>query len=541
MAAYLHVFLTLAFFLEVESRAGFCVDKTCFSVHEEKSEFSKAKKVCEDQQGHLLTVRSNASHSAIETFLTDLHGNFWIGLQFNGACPQHISGLKGYKWITGEEEADFRNWDKDDAVCPTSKKCVAVSTDDLKWRERPCTDLVDGFICEFGFDIGCQALQVDSVGLVETYQMPYGFRAPDLMSLPMGSIAELDDGSQYICVGEWLKSPWNCEVLKGGCEEKCTTVDSKPVCICPSGYTVDNNDRSCRLAANDPCKGSGCEHDCLPLKENFTCLCDHGFVLDSDGKSCKDIDDCTDDRICAGKHELCENTHGSFKCICENGFEMHKGACVDINECASNPCEHECINTPGSYNCSCYERYKLSDENRHRCVLHCPSQECLAVCDPNEILKCECPHGYILDVRGVNSFCVDIDECDHFYCDQHCDNSFGSYSCWCSEGYELVDGYKCEQIEGSGSTPSYDVVVTPTIKYTTESPSTVSAGGLLGIIVCVVCVLLALVLLANHCIKRRSEHSLIDARKSNDLHDLEQITTEHYKPNFSDMPSKADR
>ncbi|XP_076128804.1 thrombomodulin-like [Alosa pseudoharengus] len=531
MAASMQVILTLTFLLDVESLTGFCVDNQCFSVHEDMADFTAARKVCQDLNGHLLTVRSSISNSAISTLLTDLKGDFWIGLQFNGNCPQ-ISDLKGYKWITGQEEADFRNWDKNDAVCPTSEQCVTVSTDDLKWRERSCTDKVDGFICEFGFDSGCQPL---SNSQILTYRTPYGIEGPELNVLPFGSVAELNGGTQYICIGNWEKSPWTCEVLNGGCEQKCTRVNGKPVCTCSPGYLVDDrNGQSCRLAANDPCKGSGCEQICIPHNGSFTCLCEQGFSLDVDGKSCKDIDDCADERICAGAHTMCVNTHGGFHCTCKKGFEMQKGFCVDIDECAKMPCEHECINTPGSYNCSCYERHKVSDEDRHKCILHCPYQECPAVCDPNEIFQCDCPDGFIIDARGDDRFCVDIDECNNFSCDQHCDNSFGGYTCWCGEGYELVDDYKCVPTEGSGSTPSYSDV-TPTVKYTTESPSAVTAGGLLGIIVCVVCVLVALVLLAHRCLKRQSEHSLIGARKSTDLHDLEQMTTENYKPTFSEI------
>ena len=540
MAVCLQIILTLAFLLEVESNIGFCVDKQCFSVHEDMADFSAAKEVCEQSRGHLLTVRSTATNSSISTLLGSLVGEFWIGLHFDGSCPVSASGLKGYKWITGEEEGDFRNWGNDDDLCPTSRRCVTVSAGDLKWRERPCTDNAAGFICEFGSDISCQQLQSEKHSQIQTYQTPFNFEGPDLTIVPFGSVAKFDDGAQYICIGDWHKSPWSCEVLNGGCEHKCTTVNSKRVCTCPPGYLVDSNGRSCSPSANDPCAQSRCEHVCIPQNGSFSCLCNHGFSLDADGKSCKDIDDCADERICAGAHVSCENTHGGFECTCEKGFEMEKGFCVDINECFNGPCEHNCINTAGSYKCSCWEGYKISEEDHLVCKLHCPHSECPAVCDPNDIYDCKCPEGFILDVRSNGRFCVDIDECNMFACDQHCDNSFGGYTCWCGEGYNLVGEFRCEPIDGSGFTPPYDPV-SPTIKYTTESPSVVTAGSLLGIIVCTVCGLLALFLLAHHCMKRRSEHALIGARKSNDLHDLEQITTGHYKPNFSDTQLKGER
>ncbi|XP_048106927.1 thrombomodulin [Alosa alosa] len=530
MVTTMQVILTYTFLLDVESLTGFCVDNQCFSVHENIADFTAAKKVCQDLNGHLLTVRSSASSSAISTLLTDLKGDFWIGLQFNGNCPQS-SDLKGYKWITGQEEAHFRNWDKDDAVCPTSEQCVTVSTDDLKWRERSCTDTVDGFICEFGFDSGCQPLLSDSQIL--TYRTPYGVEGPELSVLPFGSVAELNGGTHYICAENWQISPWTCEVLNGGCEQKCTRVNGKHLCNCSPGYLVDDrNGRSCR---SDPCKGSGCEQSCIPHNGSFSCLCEQGFSLDADGKSCKDIDDCANERMCAGAHTMCVNTRGGFHCTCKTGFEMQKGFCVDIDECAKMPCEHVCINTPGSYNCSCYERHKVSDEDRHKCILHCPHQECPALCEKpttetdgeKRLKNCICPDGYILD---DNYFCVDKDECDMDYCDQHCHNTFGGYTCWCGEGYELVDGQECVSTEGSGFTTSYSVV-TPTVKYTTESPSAVTAGGFL--VIGVVCALLALCLLAFHCLKRTREYSLIGARKSTHMHDLEQITTENYKPHFN--------
>lgn len=538
MSVSLRVILILAFLLEVEPHTGFCVGKQCFAVHEDTADFSAANEACKASQGHLLTVRTNASNSTISALLTNFTGDFWIGL--HGFCSS-ASALKGYKWITGQEEADFGNWNNDDAVCPKSEQCVTVSTTNLKWRGRPCTDKVAGFLCEYAFDTGCEQLQLEGHSQILTYETPYGFEAPDLEHLPMGSLAKLSNGEKYVCGDSWVKSPWSCEVLNGGCQHRCNSVTGQPTCTCPPGFMVDVSGWSCIKVADDPCAGAGCQHECLPQSGTFVCLCHQGFSLDADGKSCKDIDECTDKRICAGPHARCENTIGSFKCDCEVGFEMQKGFCVDINECFRGPCEHDCHNKDGSYTCSCFKGYKISDENKHRCELHCPYEECPAYCDPNDIFLCYCPEGFVIDKRSNgDSACVDIDECEMGQCDQHCENSFGGYTCSCGEGYELQDEYRCISMFGSEIT-TLPGLITTTITYTTESPTTVTASGLLGIIVCIVCVLLALVLLAHHFLRRRSEHSLLDARKSYDLHGLQQITTEHYKPNMSDIESKGER
>ena len=53
----------------------------------------------------------------------------------------------------------------------------------------------------------------------------------------------------------------------------------------------------------------------------------------------------------------CRNHVGTYKCsgMCPMGYNGFRGRCMDINECARNPClsGKNCRNTRGGYTCTC--------------------------------------------------------------------------------------------------------------------------------------------------------------------------------------------
>ncbi|XP_041814580.1 thrombomodulin [Chelmon rostratus] len=529
----------------IEQNSGYCIGNQCFAVFPDPVDYKTAQNQCEGLGGHLMTVRSSVSHDIFLILLGNFTGRFWIGLHLTIACPDAAADLKGFQWVTKDSESDFVNWAPGfDSSC-SSPRCVSVSQeDDFKWIQKPCDEHAAGFLCEHTFVEPCKSLAV-AEGESVTYRTPMGFGGRDMLSLPPGSTAvQMPGETKYVCFSEqWLQAPWSCEIQEGGCEYKCA-VDPKhvPSCYCPPGQTINQANRvTCETDKEDPCLLLRCAHACYNKGDSYACLCDHGFKLAQDGRSCVDFNDCTDERQCPGENFMCVNTVGGFQCVCKDGYKMTGELCVDVDECASAPCEHICTNAPGSYECSCYDGYKEDPKSPDKCKLHCGKEECVAECDPNDKFQCYCPGGYIAEERDAHTVCIDIDECSFYYCDQNCKNTFGGYVCSCLRGYTLVDQYKCVKndddtdadggSEGSGAIPTIpNIHPTSPVPYPepTRQPSAVTVGALVGIIVCTVFCTVLVVFLAHHILTGRGKMESAGALKAreDEAHGLRHVTSD---------------
>lgn len=533
------VFLTPAAGGGVPS-GGYCIKDQCFTVFQDRGDFTSAQAECESLDGHLMTVRSSVANDVIVILLGNVTGNFWVGLHLPAGCPDAAAGLRGFQWVTKDSNSDFSAWAPGfDGSC-SSPLCVSVSkASDFKWSPVPCSETADGFLCEHSFSETCTTLA--DVAQSVTYVTPLGFGGDDLLSLPHGSVAtRRPSGSKHVCQsGQWLQGPWSCEIGNGGCEHKCTVHHRKgPSCSCPPGKAVSSSNKvTCEAVADDPCSPLRCDHECQPDGDSYACACNRGFQLAADDRSCHDLDECADRRQCPSENFRCVNTLGGFECVCKPGYKLTRRQCVDEDECESAPCEHVCVNTPGGYRCACSLGYVVDPRSPNNCQLHCGEDECPAECDPNDDSQCNCPVGYIAEERDDGVFCLDIDECDSGHCEHGCENTFGSYKCTCDAGFTLVDGFRCVESEdhtdrGAGSeAPTGVDAPGPTLlpsPQPTRRPSGVSAGGLVGIIVCTVFFVTLVVFLVHHIFNRRDKTGSAGELKAPEAetHGLERVATD---------------
>lgn len=128
------------------------------------------------------------------------------------------------------------------------------------------------------------------------------------------------------------------------------------------------------------------------LCDGFHCSCKDGFF--GNGFNCSDIDECTDSRTHNCSVGTCQNTIGSYICLCPRGYIHSHGSCVPFNECEN----------PSLYRCH-------------------PVAKCIYYFYWS---TCVCPDGYY-----GNGFHCEIDECQRGVCGfgMDCTKSRGSYSC----------------------------------------------------------------------------------------------------------------
>lgn len=103
------------------------------------------------------------------------------------------------------------------------------------------------------------------------------------------------------------------------------------------------------------------------------CHCDPGFtsskeIITNRLQICEDINECGPPMtVSCGRFADCQNTEGSYHCMCSQGYVLSSGgktfknksenSCHDVDECRSgqHQCHNStsCVNTPGSFECSC--------------------------------------------------------------------------------------------------------------------------------------------------------------------------------------------
>lgn len=395
-----------------------CASNTCFTLHTAGVRFEEARTNCKDDGGYLMTLRDRGEEDALRSLLSQIRTRqgetlkLWIGLKLHrGDCVIADAALRGFKWVSGEEDSPYSNWGKDPRDTCT-ERCVSVTYTSagenvLKWADGSCKSNAS-YACKFYFKGMCKALALSGHGHI-TYTPPFS-REPQrngMKLFPLGTYAEISCANQEshysLCNNINGAYRWNepgpfcgagthsCAINNGGCEHVCRQVADEVSCFCKDGYDLDEDGLSCTI--RNACGSDTCEHLCVMAESGFSCRCPFGFRLDTNQRNCSDIDECQS-QVCGS--DVCVNTKGSYRCVCAEGFEMMAGKCSDVDECARSRCQHVCMNSVGSFSCYCHEGFVLSEDG-HSCVdiNECTSNPCQYKCvNTAGSFRCKCPRGF---------------------------------------------------------------------------------------------------------------------------------------------------
>ncbi|XP_054469931.1 LOW QUALITY PROTEIN: complement component C1q receptor [Anoplopoma fimbria] len=393
-----------------------CTSTTCLTLHMDRVSFERAGQNCVHNGGYLMTVRNLEEEDLLRSLLSQIPKHhrdrtlkFWIGLKLHqGNCVTADKSLRGFKWISGKEDSNYSNWEKEPVNTCTEDICAKVHYNlsvynQLKWTAGTCKGPAF-YACKFYFKGMCRPLALLGPGNI-SYTAPFSLepQRSEMQLVPLGTYAVIscsDQPSLYsVCKetdniycwtdpGPFCKTGKHyCTINNGGCEHLCHQDADEVRCFCKEGYDLAADGYTCRIHAM--CGADTCEHQCVLGESGYSCKCQDGFELDANQRNCSDIDEC---QTQACKHQLC-------------GYEMVGGECIDIDECTQTRCEHSCSNSIGSFSCYCNEGFTLSEDGRS---------------------------------------CVDINECVSSLCRFKCVNTVGSFLCTCQQGFHVeTDGWTC--------------------------------------------------------------------------------------------------
>ncbi|PWA16568.1 hypothetical protein CCH79_00004324 [Gambusia affinis] len=383
-------------------REMLCTPQACFVLNMEPVDFHKAQNLCKDDGGYLMTLRDRKEEEDLR-----------------------------FKWVSGDEDSQYSNWEQEPLVTCTSERCVQVvytfsDQDQLKWTQGVCRKEAS-YACKFYFQGMCPPLVLQGPGKIvyksiflkqplktELKLLPYGTRAEVFCGgheTTSSQCINLDGAYAWSPPGPFCKpETQNCQRNNGGCAQECRQDRGAVRCSCRDGWELEEDGFSCRMT--DLCRPDTCEHSCVMDEAGVSCRCPSGFRLSENQRNCSDVDECLSQACDSGS---CVNTPGSYSCVCGDGFHLTDGECTRVKDCDGLVCEHGCVNTGGSFSCFCQEGFRVS---------------------------------------GDGLSCVDVDECAGDPCPRllTCINTVGSFSCLKLETQETMTSSSSQQAVTSAAT-----------------------------------------------------------------------------------------
>ncbi|MEQ2240748.1 Fibrillin-2, partial [Ilyodon furcidens] len=240
------------------------------------------------------------------------------------------------------------------ALAPSGRYCIDIDeclTPGICMNGR-CINNEGSFRCECPPGL---AVDVDGRVCVDTHMRTTCYGA-----IKMGTCSRPFPGAV-------TKSECCCANPEHGFGEPCQPCPSRNSAefqaVCSGGIGITTDGRDINECALDPdiCQNGICEN----LRGSYRCICNIGYESDASGKNCIDINECLVNRLLCD-NGLCRNTPGSYTCSCPKGFVFKPDSetCEDINECESSPCINGiCRNIAGSFSCDCARGSKLDSTN----------------------------------------------------------------------------------------------------------------------------------------------------------------------------------
>ncbi|XP_076771596.1 adhesion G protein-coupled receptor E5 isoform X1 [Arvicanthis niloticus] len=187
---------------------------------------------------------------------------------------------------------------------------------------------------------------------------------------------------------------------------------------------------------------------------NKRCECKPGFISDNDSKwitnpseNCEDINECLQPEASCGPNAICENSEGSYSCMCNLGYKLLSGA-----ESFANRSENTCHGMAFRMLCVYHKHIPLSvvlfPASVNTGMTPVPSRSHTVTTAPENLPEQPTTVHWTQLGDSEERTPKDVDECSSGQHQCHsstiCENTIGSYICHCRPGWKQISGSQNE-------------------------------------------------------------------------------------------------